>query len=64
MVHGTADNLITFPHMDVLLAALGGEDSGVTKVVFDSRGHYLPLEERKEFREVIESMIDKTERLQ
>lgn len=63
VVHGTVDNLITCPHMAVLLAGLGGEERGVTKVVFEGRGHYLPLEERHEFKKVIESMVDKAEQL-
>lgn len=60
VLHGTIDNLITFPHAKVLLDALGGEEAGVTKVVFEGRGHYIPMEERQSFKVVIESLIQKT----
>ena len=63
VVHGTIDNLITFPHAKVLLDALGGEEAGVTKVVFEGRGHYIPMEERGRFKVVIESLIEKTKKL-
>jgi len=63
VVHGTIDNLITFPHAAILVDALGGEGAGITNVVFPGRGHYLPLEEREAFRRVIEAMIEKTEAL-
>ena len=61
VIHGTIDNLITFPHMGVLLKALGGEEGGVTKKVFEGRGHYLPLEERKALKNIIGTFIGKTE---
>ena len=60
VLHGTIDNLITFPHAKVLVDALGGEEGGVTKVVFEGRGHYIPMEERQRFKGVIESLIEKT----
>ena len=60
VLHGTIDNLITFPHAKVLVDALGGEDAGVMKVVFEGRGHYIPMEERQRFKRVIESFIEKT----
>ena len=60
VVHGTVDNLITFPHSEVLLQRLG---EGVERVVFEGRGHYLPFEVRGEFREVVERIVEKCERL-
>jgi len=63
VMHGTIDNLITFPHAAILVDALGGEGAGITNVVFPGRGHYLPLEEREAFRRLIEAMIEKTEAL-
>ncbi len=63
VVHGTIDNLISFPHMEVLLNGLGGGEGEITRVVFDGRGHYLPLEERKKFKKVIGDMVDKAEGL-
>ena len=61
VVHGTLDNLITVPHGEVLVQELGGEEKGVTKRIFEGRGHYLPLEERVELRKLIEGIIEKTE---
>lgn len=46
-----------------LVEALGGESAGITSFIFLGRGHYLPLEERQEFRRLIEAMIEKTEAL-
>ena len=63
VVHGTIDNLITPPHAEMLVEGLGGEGSGVTKILFDGRGHYLPLEECEPLGKVLEAMIDKTETL-
>lgn len=62
-MHGTMDNLITFPHLEILVRGLGGEEGGVTKHVFEGRGHYLPLEEREEFWRLMEVMIEKVEAL-
>lgn len=61
VVHGTTDNLITFPHAEVLVEGLGGEECGVTKRIFEGRGHYLPLEVREDFRILVEALVDKTE---
>ena len=63
-MHGSMDNLITFPHGELLFEMLGGEGSGVTKRVFEERGHYLPMEERVEFKKVVAELIDRTEKLQ
>ena len=62
-MHGTIDNLITIPHADTLIQNLGGEENGITKHIFEGRGHYLPMEERKEFKRLLEAMIDKAEAL-
>ena len=61
VIHGTLDNLITVPHGEVLAQELGGEEMGVTKRIFEGRGHYLPLEERVELRKLIEGIVEKTE---
>ena len=63
VMHGTIDNMITYPHAEVLVKELGGEDSGLTKVVFKGRGHVIPLEERKEFAKIISDLVAKTEGL-
>lgn len=63
VMHGTTDNLITVLHAELLVQGLGGEEAGVTKYLFEGRGHYLPLEERKEFKQLMEAMIEKTEAL-
>lgn len=61
VMHGTTDNLITVPHSEILAKELGGEEMGVTKGIFEGRGHYLPIEERTEFRRLIAGIIEKTE---
>lgn len=61
VIHGTADNLITVPHGEVLAKELDGEEMGVTKRIFEGRGHYVPIEERVEFRTSIEGIVEKTE---
>lgn len=63
VMHGTDDNLITFPHAEILVRSLGGEEAGIQKYIFKGKGHYLPLEERAEFKRLMESMIEKTEAL-
>lgn len=60
IMHGTTDNLITYPHANILYQGLGGENAGVTKTIFEERGHYLPLEERTALKRLIEAMIEKT----
>lgn len=60
VAHGTTDNLITVPHGEILAKELG-ENMGVTKRIFEGRGHYLPIEERAEFRKLIEGIVEKTE---
>ncbi len=61
VIHGTTDNLITVPHGEILTMELGEADMGVTKRIFEGRGHYLPMEERVEFRRLIEGIVEKTE---
>ncbi|CAF9942506.1 MAG: hypothetical protein ALECFALPRED_009781 [Alectoria fallacina] len=61
VIHGTADNLITVPHAEVLVRELGGEERGVEKRIFDGRGHYIPIEEREAFRGLIEGIVGKAE---
>ncbi|KAI4131385.1 MAG: hypothetical protein LQ347_003020 [Umbilicaria vellea] len=61
VMHGTIDNMITYPHAEVLVRELGGEEQGVTKYIFEERGHVLMLEERKEFTRLIVAFIEKTE---
>lgn len=63
LMHGTTDNLITIPHAEILFQGLGGENGGVTKTIFEERGHYLPLEEVKAFKRLIEALIEKTSSL-
>ena len=63
ILHGTIDNLITVPHAQVLYDQLGGEAAGVMKTIFEGRGHYLPWEERQEFRALIEALVEKVQSL-
>lgn len=60
-MHGTIDSMITHPHAEVLVRELGGEEQGITKYIFEGRGHVLMLEERKEFARLIAALIEKTE---
>ena len=61
VVHGTIDNMITAAHAEMLVRDLGGEERGVTRIIFPGRGHVLPMEEREEFARLIVAMIEKTE---
>ncbi|KAF2758057.1 alpha/beta-hydrolase [Pseudovirgaria hyperparasitica] len=63
VVHGTNDNMITFPHGPMLLKGLGGEEGGVTKKFIDGQGHMLPAEMRKEFNGWIEDLVRRGEEL-
>jgi len=63
VVHGDVDQMITAPHAQVLVRELGGEEQGVTRIIFQGRGHVLPMEERKEFMKLVEAMVDRTEKL-
>jgi predicted esterase len=63
VVHGGLDRMITFPHGEELLEALGGEKSGVTKKFEPGQGHVIPIEKRKEFGEWIEDLVRKAEEL-
>ncbi|MCJ1318992.1 hypothetical protein MMC15_004324 [Xylographa vitiligo] len=63
ILHGTIDNLITVPHAHVLYDRLGGDAAGVTKTIFEGRGHYLPWEERQKFRSLIEALVEKVQAL-
>ena len=59
VMHGTVDRMISVPHADILVHDLGGEESGVSKVIFQGRGHVLLMEERKEFARLIANFVDK-----
>ncbi|KKY20025.1 putative alpha beta hydrolase [Phaeomoniella chlamydospora] len=60
VVHGTKDNMITFPHGEILAKELG---EGVEFKVFEGRGHALCIEERDEFNRLLENFVHKTKRL-
>jgi predicted esterase len=63
VIHGGLDRMITFPHGKILLEGLGGEAGGVTKRFEPGQAHVIPIEKRKEFREWIEELVQKAERL-
>jgi len=63
VLHGTGDHMIDFVHGKMLLAELGGEESGVTKSFHEGIGHVAPFEIRHEFRQIIADRIEKTEAL-
>lgn len=64
VLHGTGDYMINFVHAKMLLAELGGEESGVTKSFHEGMGHVAPFEIRKEFKRIIVDRIEKTEGMQ
>jgi len=64
VMHGTVDNLITIPHVENLVKAIGVDKergTEVKKVIFEGRGHYLPYEEREEFKRLVTEVITKAE---
>ena len=61
VIHGTNDNMVTFPHGQELLEALGGEESGITKKFIEGQGHVIPIEMRREFGKWVEELVAKTE---
>ncbi|KAI9664102.1 MAG: hypothetical protein M1821_007593 [Bathelium mastoideum] len=63
VMHGTDDHMITFPHGEVLLQDLGGEEKGVTKAFYERKGHHLPAEERWDFNRRVQEMVEKTSKL-
>jgi len=63
VLHGTKDRMITFPHAEMLLKGLGGEEGGVRKAFFDGQGHVVPIELRQDFNKLIEEMVEKGQTL-
>lgn len=63
VVHGDIDRMITVPHAEMLVRELGGEEGGVKRVIFEERGHGLPMEERGELKRLVEELVERTERL-
>ena len=61
VVHGTVDQMITAPHAEVLVKELGGEEGGVTRVIFEGKGHALMMEERWAFTKLVEEFVEKIE---
>jgi hypothetical protein len=55
--------MVSFPHGEELLAGLGGEESGITKIFIDGQGHVIPIEMRYEFNSWVESLIARTEKM-
>ncbi|KAL9014025.1 MAG: hypothetical protein Q9173_001328 [Seirophora scorigena] len=64
VLHGTADRMISPPHGETLARELGGEEKRVTKIIVEGRGHVLHNEERAMYQEVLESMVEKAEKLE
>ena len=61
IIHGTQDKFVPIQHARVLIEELGGEGSGIATEIWEGKGHGLPMETRKEIREAVERLIDKTE---
>lgn len=65
VVHGDADDMVTFPHANMLVEEMSrgaGEGNGVRLVVFPGQAHVIPLEKRKEFNKIVEEMVEAGER--
>ena len=63
VIHGTADQMITQPHGELLVKELGGEESRVTRCMVEGRGHGLPMEWRKDLTKLIAGFVEKTAKL-
>ena len=63
VMHGTVDNMITVPHAEVLVGELGGEEAGVTRVMYEKSGHGLMMEQREDLLAHVEKMVQKVRRL-
>jgi len=63
VVHGSVDRMITVPHAEIMAKELADGGKGVTKTIFEGRGHVLPIEERREFGRLMEAFLDTTEAL-
>ncbi|KAL9102500.1 MAG: hypothetical protein Q9163_002365 [Psora crenata] len=63
VIHGTADQMITYPHGEVLAKELGGEARGVTFIRVEGKGHGLQMEWRRDLTKVIAALIEKTEKM-
>ena len=63
VLHGGIDRMITFPHGEILLKGLGGEESGVTVHFEPGQGHVFLIELREQFRKWLEELVEKTEKL-
>ena len=61
VIHGTEDQMITFPHGEKLLESLGGEEAGVTKHFIPGQGHVIPIEMREQFNAWFVELIEKGE---
>ncbi|KXT06086.1 hypothetical protein AC578_1426 [Pseudocercospora eumusae] len=63
VLHGTADKMIPFVHGEMMIAELGGKDSGIATSLHEGLGHVAPFELRKEFKKIIAGRIQETEAL-
>ena len=59
VMHGMLDNMITAPHGDVLVGELGGEEKGITRVIYEKSGHGLMMEQRQDLLTHVEKMVQK-----
>lgn len=60
VIHGTGDNMVSFPHGQELAEALG---DGVKVRFIEGQGHVIPIEMRAEFKEWMEELIEKTAKM-
>ena len=58
VIHGTNDNMITFPHAEVLASELSVDGEPVRRQFFAGQNHIIPAEKRKEFFDLVEEMVE------
>lgn len=63
VMHGMLDNMISVPHAEVLVRELGGQESGITRVMYEKSGHGLMMEQRQDLLAHIEKLAEKVGRL-
>ena len=61
VIHGKLDQMISYPHGELLAAMLGGPGQGLTFVPVEGRAHALHIEWRKELTRAVAALVEKTE---
>ena len=61
VIHGTIDEMITFPHGELLARELGGEERSVSFIAVEGKAHGLQMEWRRDLTKAIAALVEKTE---